>query len=149
MGTNTIVRRTTDWRLKLSNFIVSHRLLDFDRATHDCVRFSADAVMAMTGVDLAEGIRDKYHDDLSAAKYMKRSGGFLKIMEEQMARFGIEEIDVSRAKRGDLCYFHILEDGKGHEALAVSNGLFSITPGKHGLVQLTTSKANKVWSIPF
>jgi len=49
--------RLPDWRQRLEVFIRAARAVPFAYGTMDCALFSAGAVQAMTGVDLARGHR--------------------------------------------------------------------------------------------
>ena len=55
-----------DTRQAADALIAERRLMPFARGTNDCCMFAADAVLAMTGRDLAADWRGTYSDDRGA-----------------------------------------------------------------------------------
>jgi hypothetical protein len=57
---NTTIQRLPDWESRLTQFLTECRMerITFDWDNFNCVSFAADAVEAMTGVDLYEPYRD-------------------------------------------------------------------------------------------
>lgn len=65
----SLVRRH-DWRSRLSAVIEEALQRPFEWGHHDCALFAADAVLAMTDRDLAEGLRGEYANDRQALKLL-------------------------------------------------------------------------------
>ena len=66
------VSRLPDWRSRLVAYVETVRIRPFAYGSHDCALFSAGAVQAMTGVDLAEDYRGRY---TSLKEGLKLAGG--------------------------------------------------------------------------
>src|SRR6185437_11886108 len=59
--------RTKHWATReLHRFLLSRAQVPFAWGVNDCCLFPADAIHAMTGVDIAAGFRGKYHDQAGA-----------------------------------------------------------------------------------
>lgn len=57
--------RVEDWPERLAAFIEQRRKMPFAWGSNDCALFAADAVCAITGVDLGEPFRGRYDDEAS------------------------------------------------------------------------------------
>ena len=65
-----MIKRRPDWPEKLAAFIETRRERVFSWGEQDCALLAADAVLEMTGVDLASGLRG-YKSARGAAARMK------------------------------------------------------------------------------
>lgn len=92
------MKRFTDWRARLADLIEQRRRVPAD-GTNNCGLFVADAVLAMTGEDLAEGWRNHYATIADAVAAV-RAAGFADVCELAAAR--LTEIHPSRARHGDV-----------------------------------------------
>ena len=52
--------RLPDWKTHLIAYLADAARKSYQPGVHDCALFSAGAVLAMTGVDLAAGWRGRY-----------------------------------------------------------------------------------------
>lgn len=65
--------RLPDWRERLVDFIAARRAVPFDWPAHNCALLWADAIVAMTGQDVAANLRG-FRDAAAAARGLKRAG---------------------------------------------------------------------------
>jgi hypothetical protein len=100
------LRRFTDWRTRLSALIAARRGCAPEPGVFDCAVFPADAVAAMTGVDLAEGWRG----------YATVEEGFERLLEAgfedhvALAAARLPEVAPALAQVGDVA---AIEDDAG------------------------------------
>jgi hypothetical protein len=59
-----------DWRERLERFVLEHSERPFVWGISDCVLFVADAILAMTGVDVAASYRERYSSEAGAQTLM-------------------------------------------------------------------------------
>ena len=108
------MERHQDWPTLLSNFISSHHSKEFKYGEHDCCLYACDAVLAMTGVDIAEEFRGYDKDTLP--KILKESKGVAGIATKITKKFNLATIPPSFAQRGDLAY---LKDASGQAVIGI------------------------------
>jgi hypothetical protein len=116
--------------------IEARRFEPFAWGRNDCALFAADAVLALTGKDYAEGLRG-YKTALGALKRIARAGGLDEIVSARM-----REIDPVLAQRGDPVLFET-RDG---DALGVCLHTHFAAAGPDGLVFAGMSNAKRAWS---
>lgn len=132
--------RLADWQLNFEKFIAKYRHSPFVWGKHDCCLFAANSVLAITGKDYAESLRDSYDSVESAVKVIKQFGGIESIASSLT---GISPVSASYADVGDVLL--VLQCGR--EMLAVCNGSTMFAPGERGLITLETHTALKTWKI--
>ena len=129
------LERRADWEHRLFQFIQARAATPFEWGKHDCWLFAADAVMAMTEVDIAASYRGKYHTASGAKKY----GPVSRLPDKA----GLKKIDNKRfARRGDV----VLIAGK-RPLLGVCVGAQCVAPGKTELVYLKMSGVRQAWRV--
>ena len=69
-----VIRRLPGWQGRLEAWLADCRGRPFACGRHDCALFAAGAVLAMTGVDLADGWRGRYRTALGARRILKKAG---------------------------------------------------------------------------
>lgn len=94
-----MIRRYDDWPERLTAFIEGRRRVPFIWGINDCGAFACSAVEVMTGVDLRAGLAP--YSDIESAR-VAMGGGLEQFAEQIAAQFGIEQISVKFAGRGDL-----------------------------------------------
>ncbi len=131
--------RLRDWQSKLAALIDERRDAPFSWGTNDCCIFAADAVLAQTGHDPAEGLRE-HRDAKEAAGVLRAGGGVQKIASE---RFGAE-IAPALAGVGDV---GLIEVDRDRPALAIWGGAAWLAPAEdgRGLVSLPRETAKTAW----
>lgn len=128
--------RFHDWESRLADYIESVRNIPFTWGSFDCCLFACDAVMAMTGLDMAEDFRGKYSTDREALVALREfaGGGVAELAAKRALELGIREVVPAMAQRGDV----VLVDNQGNDALGIVglDGLTAYCAGVGGLVEL-------------
>jgi len=165
-----------NWPTLLHKFLAERMNTPFVWGKHDCCLFACDAVLAMTGEDLAGDFRGKYDSALSAVRTMQaftaenaesaekitrlldlsrqavdypitKSGDLVGLVADRIAQnHGIKEIPPLMAQRGDVA---LVLAARGESLGIVSlRGDSVLSPGEKGLIALPLKMALKVWRIP-
>jgi len=137
----TLVRRS-DWRSQLSACVVKALKQPFEWGRHDCALFAANAILAMTGEDLARGYRGRYRTAAGAARTLQKEGfGSSEALAEQL----FDEIAPVLAVDGDIC----LVDGPEGPTLGIVLGEVIAAPGPESLRFLPRQSAVRAFHLPF
>ncbi len=130
--------RKLDWEMRLHEFIESRKGSAFAWGSNDCCLFAADAVEAMTGVDLAANFRGKYDSEASCVKMVSELGyaSIEDLIRKELASWQLQPMRPVQAHRGDL----LLTMQEGQPALCVVGltGKHSIGVGEDGLMKVRT-----------
>ena len=118
--------RNADWRTALVSYLHTARRRTFAYGEHDCTIFAADAVLAMTGRDLAAEWRGKYHS-LGEGVALLRAAGHES--NTALAASLFDECPVAMAQPGDIAVI-ATENG---DALGIVQGEAIYTVGPQGL----------------
>jgi hypothetical protein len=140
---------------KFDPFLREREKIPFAWGTNDCCIFAADAILANTGIDIADDFRGKYTTQLGALKTIREVTGGTSVADAAAhcaAKHGlIEHEHPLNAKRGDLV---LIENGGALIAGVIHlNGMHVISVSETGLVRLPvvdqTGKPNVVraWSV--
>lgn len=133
------LQRRASWPEDLAAFFEAHRELPFAWGSNDCALFAADAVLAMTGVDVAKDLRG-YTTELGAARLIAKVGG----MKALALSCGVKEKAAGFAQRGDV----VLADMEGRETFGVVSGDgYWRAPGAEGAVARPMSEALAVFGV--
>ena len=141
-----MLQRFDDWPTRLDRFLDSRKLESFSWGKHDCCLFACDAVLAMTGTDLAADFRGQYHDARSALEFLggRELGDFA---AENLANQGVTELAAPQrwARRGDM----VLAEYQGQEALGVVglSGDEAWAPGEFVLQKVPMEMVLRAWRI--
>lgn len=131
--------RLPDWRLHLDALISERMSQPFVWGVNDCALFAADAVKAITGVDLADGLRG-HCTAHQALRTTQRNGGLFGIASRALGAAS----GVHNAREGD-----VLLVGMGKRtALGVllEDGML-VGPGAGGLCSAPLSDALCAWRV--
>lgn len=132
------MKRLHDWQLRLADFARERRALPFAWGANDCCLFAADAVVAITGEDPAEGLRG-CTTAMRAARVLRAHGGVQGLAD---ARLG-DRVGPLMARVGDVVLVQI----GNQAALGVCNGASLIGPGPGGIVGIGMGHAKAAWRI--
>jgi hypothetical protein len=155
MQTSAQVRRKDHWQRLFHDFIEARGDQPFAWGTNDCCTFAADAVLAMTGVDLAADYRGQYSDQFTAQARMATVTGVggatvEDVLAHAASQFGLTEWPtVKLAQRGDLLVF----DGGAAEDAGVSvgvvylNGVHAAFVAPDGLHRIPVVKCRRAWRV--
>jgi len=138
------MRRNENWPEKLHAFIEARRAMPFKWGKNDCCLFACDAVIEMTGIDLAAEYRGKYNSALGAYRLINHHGGVVGAFKRACAPAGIEEVDVKFAQTGDVV---AIDSGKHGMALGICLSHLSVFASSQGAVFLPPSRWLNVWRI--
>jgi hypothetical protein len=158
----TKIAFSTHWQEILHNYLLRRQNESFSWGTMDCCLFACDAVLEMTGIDLAVDFRGKYDSLITAVKAMKRfvadadedveepNDGESDLVEAVAVtialQHGIEEVPLLMAQRGDV----VLLDsplGKGLGILGL-RGTHVHCTGPDGIVEVPLIECSRAWRIP-
>lgn len=124
-------QRHPDWQARLVAYLHAARLQPFAYGRHDCCLFAADAVAAMTGIDIAAPWRGRYTTLRGGIRVLRRSGYRDHVA---LAAAWFPEVPAFSAQPGDLAVI-ATEAGP---ALGVVQGeaVYVLGPQGLGLVSL-------------
>lgn len=128
--------RLDKWEDRLSQYISSVRDTPFVWGAHDCCIFAADAIQAMTGIDLMPEERGCYDSSTSAMLLLKRQGF---ASAEQKLDSLLEVIPIGRAHRGDIAL--------AYDNAGVVAGDFAWMIDDDGLVRIPRAEWSRAWKV--
>lgn len=141
------MKRYDDWAGLLDAFVCSRMKTRFQWGLNDCVLFACDAVLIMTGEDLARGFRDRYFTLHGAAKSMREFGASSvgELADIMADRCDLRVLPPLFAQRGDV----VLLDRELGESLGVVSlhGVEVWAPAEEGLVTVPLSEVIRAWRI--
>jgi len=141
------MKRYDYWEGMLDGFFESRREAKFEWGRNDCVLFACDAVLVMTGEDLARGFRDSYNTARGAFKAMASLGAadVGELADIFAARLGLRILPPSFAQRGDV----MLLDRELGESLGIValNGVDVLAPGEERISDVPLSAGLRAWRI--
>ena len=135
--------RLQHWPELLAAFIAGRQARPFEWGANDCVTFTADAVLAITGHDPLEALRGQWSDAAGAARAMVSAGGLLAALDD---RFGepLPSAGACMAPRGSPVCVNV--DGRLTLGIAAGNGCWC-APGERGLEHRPMSEVWLAWSV--
>ena len=140
--------RLDNWQSRLSEYLVQCAHTPFRYGQLDCGLFVAESIEAMTGVDVALPLRDKYTNRTEAFAAIKALCGSptMEAVAEYIAReHGIPEVPVLRAQRGDAL---VLKSGRRSTlGILAMHGTEILTPYEDGILRVTLSLATHAYHI--
>lgn len=134
------MNRLTNWPRLFAEFLDSRRETHFAWGTHDCCIFAADAIQAISGVDLAERYRG-YDSKEEARVILHAHGGVagVTVLAEHLP-----EVAPKRAKRGDL----VLIRGHFGDTLGVLGlNSYPVAPKRIGWRSVDRERILRAWSV--
>ena len=137
--------RKADWETCLYSYCDKKRSAKFKYGSHDCVKFSAGAVKAMTGLNVLSGIVN-YKSLKQGKAILDAAGGLFNATQACLKEYPIAEVKVGEAVTGDVIGF--LNDNQ-EEQIGIMYDLGSIVSvGKSGVVWTTAHGVIKrCWSV--
>lgn len=136
-----MIERLPDWEQRLSEYIMA--LSDdpvFIWGERDCAMAAADAVLAMTGVDILAAFRGKYSTAAGSVRALKRYGtGDLRTTFDTL----LPERPIGMARRGDV----VMHEG----AIGICMGAFALFVGAEngtdGLLRVPRAEWSHAWGV--
>lgn len=131
--------RLPDWQSRFAAFASSRRAMPFAWGSNDCSLFAADAVLAITGRDLAADLRGTYDSARGASRILHERGGMRAIATAALG----PEVATGFAAVGDVLLMNTPEG----EGLAICNGGHAIGAGPHGALVMPLAAAVAAWKV--
>jgi hypothetical protein len=134
------VRRLPGWPERLAEYLAGAAAAPFNWATHSCVHLAAGAVLAVTGVNVLEGL-PQWHDEASAKAIIAGLGRSLpEAVDAVLSPHGVTRCDPQLSGRGDIA---LVQTG----ALGVHAGHAIAALGAGGLTWFAPSDAIITWKV--
>lgn len=128
--------RLPDWPERLAAYLARHRAAVFAWGAHDCARFAAGAVGALTGHPVP---LPAWADKSAAVAALRACGGLVAGVDAVLARLPAPAL----AWRGDV----VLAQAGRRRWLAVCDGVHAWAPGPQGLVAVPLAQAVQAWAV--
>ena len=137
-----LLHRLPDWPERLAAYLQTVRQRPFAWGTHDCVRFTAGAVQAVTGRDLLPA---QWADAATAARLLRALGGLRGAVGTVLQPLPAPAF----AQRGDVVLVRLPQaDGRARrQCLAVADGARCWAPSQGGLVAIDAGLACAAWGV--
>lgn len=128
--------RLPDWQERLATCIAERQGLPFSWGENDCCTFAASAVEAITGHDLAAGLRG-HRSAQEAAEVLREHGGVVGLANDRLG----PAIVPALAQVGDVGMATL----DGRDTLVICAGSGWVGPGSAGLVFVEHAAASHAW----
>ncbi|MDF0543328.1 hypothetical protein PX699_13300 [Sphingobium sp. H39-3-25] len=135
-----MIERISTWEQALSEYLASVADREFLWGEHDCALHAANAILAMTGHDIAAPFRGRYSTAAGSARALKRYGaGTLEATFDAL----LPTRPVGYARRGDV----VMHDG-GVGVCVGSHAAFVGREGeREGLVMIPRADWTRAWGV--
>jgi hypothetical protein len=130
--------RLPDWQLRFDSEIQAHTDSPFSWGTVDCYLFAAACVQAITGSDIAKGIRG-YATPKQALRLLRDLGGMNLLMSRTLGT----PFPAGAAREGDV----LLARAGNRPAFAVCTGSGALGPSARGLVHVPRADWLCTWRV--
>jgi hypothetical protein len=139
--------RRGDWQSRLSDYLVAVARRPFKYGDLDCGLFVAGAIAAMTGVDVARDLRgySSRREAFARIRGMCGRPTMAAAADHLAAQFGIREVPVAMAQRGDAV--QLARGSKAKLGLVAMHGFEVLIPYHDGILRVPRSLAVRAWRI--
>ena len=140
--------RRPDWQSAFDDFLIANQARPFVWGQWDCCLFVSDAILSITGKDLAAELRGRY-SSLREARWSLRARFGSASIERSVAKLfsvaGFPEVSPRFAHRGDP----VIARGGGDFQIGVVslNGSIVINSETQGLIYVPRTLAVRAWHI--
>ena len=134
-----LLPRLRDWPERLDALLRARADWPFVWGVHDCCTFCADAVQAITGVDVMGTLRQRYQSAFEALAMTQELGGLQAAVSSVLG----EPCSPALCTVGDV----LLLRNEGREVVALCNGATAIVTGPHGLVAVAAPEVLAAWRV--
>jgi hypothetical protein len=148
------LQRKPHWATReLHNFLLARAHAPFVWGTNDCALFAADAIKAITDIDIAADFRGKYATEAEAFALIQTVTGkgtdtataVGDAAEWCAGKAGLVEIAPRFAQRGDLL---VMEDsGRLSAGIVHLTGRHGVSVGHDGLLRLPVATWTRAWHV--
>lgn len=147
-------KRLPGWPTLLNEFLATRMCTPFQWGLHDCCLFAADAIQAITGIDVARRYRKAYATREAAMHliHIHAEHGIREFLKAIAKDNGFEMINPKMAQRGDIIMFNSHQEGGAGITLGVVIDHRCLSPGIKALqyypmAQLWELPSTKAWKI--
>lgn len=130
--------RSTNWPTFLAEYVEERRSVPFEYGVHDCCRFAAGAVRAITGEDPMASFT--YRNKAQALRLIAADGALEKLLRDTL---GPPLESPAFAKRGDVT----LADLDNGPTVGIVLGVNAAYAAETGVLLLPTRLARLAWGI--
>lgn len=141
MSAATALQRLPDWPLRLDALVSTRLHAPFCWGVHDCALFAADAVLALTGRDLAAGLRGL--GVRQALRHVRSAGGMCHLVPDILPPL----THTALAVEGDIALVEQPARGLKRLALGVVVGNAVLGPARTGLASVPMHCAVQCWGV--
>lgn len=134
--------RQPGWEERLRLVLQDRAERAFDLRTNDCVKFTADCVLAMTGTDPAANFR-AYATRWEARRLLAPYGGLGPLLQRIFLEYGCERVNWQDAHWGDPVYY-----AAGLQSVGICQGNVVLSPMGDKLAVSPLYLATCAWRIP-
>jgi hypothetical protein len=131
--------RLRDWPERLDALLRDRADWPFVWGVHDCCTFCADAVQAITGVDVMGTLRQRYHSAFEALGLTQELGGLKAAVSSVLG----EPCSPALCTVGDV----LLLSNDDREVVALCNGETAIVTGPRGLLAIASPHILAAWRV--
>ena len=131
--------RLRDWPERLDALLRARAEWPFVWGVHDCCTFCADAVLAITGVDVMGTLRQRYQSAFEALALTQELGGLKGAVSSVLG----EPCDPAFCTVGDV----LLIANDDREVVALCNGQTAVVVGMHGLITIPEPVVLAGWRV--
>lgn len=132
------MKRRHEWPELLADYIASRRSAPFAWGSHDCCKFAAGAVEAITGENPMHDFH--YGNEIGALRLIAEAGSLDALVTQVL---GTPLPSVAQAKRGDV----VITDLGNGPTVGVCVGASTAYAAQTGLLLLPTAQARAAWRI--
>jgi hypothetical protein len=145
-GARVSLARYDDWPARLLAFLADSQRQRFAWGRNDCCLFVCDAVLAMTGTDLAAAVRGRYGRASEALRLCAAEGGLEAVVERTAGAHGLAPISPAFAGRGDMV---LLEQPALGATLTLVDfdGQSVLGPGENGITKWPLALCKRAWRV--
>ena len=133
------LQRLRDWPERLDALLRDRADWPFVWGVHDCCTFCADAVQAITGVDVMGTLRQRYHSAFEALGLTQELGGLKAAVSSVLG----EPCSPALCTVGDV----LLLSNDDREVVALCNGETAIVTGPRGLLAIASPHILAAWRV--
>lgn len=131
--------RLRDWQSRLAALVRQRRHMPLQWGVHDCCLWAADAVQAVTGVDIAADVRGTYSTAEQAQAVLQAHGG---LVELAIARLGPVVRTTDLVQAGDVGLCRVADEPV---AVVCGGGNVWLAPGAAGLLVVPGAEVRRAW----
>jgi hypothetical protein len=143
-----MLKRKPDWERLLGQFLLDRRFQPFVKGTQDCSMLACDAILAITGTDIAADVRGKYTTKEEADALLNQltnGSDFMAYVAHIAATYEIPEVPLLLARRGDCVIF--THENVSSLGIIGTDGVYAYFAGEAGLERLKVRDCDKAWRI--